>query len=69
MYLFFINLTIEERAIWCFAKERHAIDYLDIVFANNPLCSPELRRFTDPTNLGAFFYTLRIMFTFSNLVS
>ena len=51
------------------ALERDIIGNLDIVFANNTLCSPELRMFTDPTNLGAFFYTLRIMFTFNNMVS
>lgn len=68
-YIFSISMAIEERAIWCFSKETYAIGNLKIVFANNPLCSTELRMFTGRTDLGTFFYVLRVMLTLSNMIS
>lgn len=69
MYILSISLAIEERAIWCYAKETIAIGNLKAVFANNPLCSTELKLFTGPTDLGAFFYICRVVWTLNNKIS
>lgn len=39
-----------------------------LLFANNPLCNTELRMFTGPTDLGAFFYILGIVLTLTNTI-